>query len=331
MIVRRSLAAVFAAVLLASCDRIQSLLPQPEFDGAYAVIEADQSAIVSDHLEQMSEQGAQVLRAAGVSYVGRGVSDGVLRFRLERAAQTQRALEALAPISGHLVVSALPDGVIEARVDDAYVDSLAASATEQAVEIVRRRVARMRPPVLVEPHGPSQIIVRTTQPEMPPMLLMAVTQRGQIAFHIVREVSPEALGRLPAGTMLAPPFLPGAQQEVVERRPRLVGHIASANPSTDVQTGQFVLSFQFDAEGARAFCSITTAHTGERFAILLDGRVVTAPTINERICGGSGQISGNFTAESANELAIVLRAGALPLPFNLLAEGVGAPPTPPTP
>lgn len=75
---------------------------------------------------------------------------------------------------------------------------------------------------------------------------------------------------------------------------------------------------------ANAFCRITREHQGERFAILLDDRVITAPRINEPICGGTGQISGNFTAESANELALILRANALPAPFRIVEEH-GAP------
>ena len=74
------------------------------------------------------------------------------------------------------------------------------------------------------------------------------------------------------------------------------------------------------SEGSRIFCRITREHTGDRFAILLDGQVLTAPRINEPICGGSGQISGNFTAETANELAVMLRAGALPAPLTVIDE-----------
>jgi protein-export membrane protein SecD len=109
--------------------------------------------------------------------------------------------------------------------------------------------------------------------------------------------------------------------EIVERRPRFTGErLVRANPSTDSQTGEFVLSFQLDSEGSRIFCRITRENTGNRFAILLDNQVLTAPRINEPICGGSGQISGNFTAESANNLAVMLRAGALPAPLTVIDE-----------
>lgn len=98
-----------------------------------------------------------------------------------------------------------------------------------------------------------------------------------------------------------------------------------ADPTEDEQTGQIVLSFQLDTSGTRTFCQITRKHIGQRFAVLLDGRVLTAPRINEAICGGTGQISGSFDAESARNLAVLLRAGALPAPLRVVSQGAGAP------
>jgi protein-export membrane protein SecD len=155
-----------------------------------------------------------------------------------------------------------------------------------------------------------------------------ISQQGLVTFHMVREISAEEaeVGLLPVGAMLVQPLLDGTQPEVVTRRPEFTGaRLVRANPSTDAQTGEFVLSFQFDQEGARRFCRITTEHTGQRFAILFDNRVMTAPRINEPICAGSGQISGNFTAESASELATIMRAGALPAPFRIVEERAPAP------
>jgi protein-export membrane protein SecD len=113
----------------------------------------------------------------------------------------------------------------------------------------------------------------------------------------------------------------GQTAEVVERRARLTGeHLSRASPSTDPQTSEFVLSFQLDNEGSRIFCRITREYVNQRFAILLDNQVLTAPRINEPICGGSGQISGNFSAQSASELSLMLNAGALPAPLTVIEE-----------
>jgi preprotein translocase subunit SecD len=150
---------------------------------------------------------------------------------------------------------------------------------------------------------------------------------GSLAFTLVREMPQPRLeiGSLPPGTMIADPY-PGVgdRAEVVERRPRIVGHIESAHASTNASTGEFVLVFRLDPEGRRLFCHVTREHRGQRFAILLDNQVLTAPMINEEICGGIGQISGSFTAQSASELAIMLSAGALPAPLKVIQQGVGA-------
>lgn len=308
----------------AGCDQIRTIAtPPPEYDGAFLIIEIDQAAASTEHLERISDQAAIVLRAAGVRYTGRGVSDNVLRIRLESLAQSQRARDALAPITGHLLANTQPDGVIEFRLNEAYIRTIAATATEESIGVIQRRLDTA---ARVEPYGPTHLVVRTSEPVVPERVLRAVGARGQLTFHLVRELSPQANGRLPIGAVLAEPYFAAQGPEIIESRSRLVGHIANANPSTDSMTGEFVVSFQFDAEGARAFCNITREHTGDRFAVLFDGRVVTAPTINEPICGGSGQISGNFTAETATEMAAFLRAGALPLPFAIVQQGTGAPP-----
>jgi protein-export membrane protein SecD len=185
-------------------------------------------------------------------------------------------------------------------------------------------------PIVVSASGEDRILVEARGETDYTRLREVIGPTGLLTFHMVREVDPAeaAAGRLPPGTMLALPYGGGsASSEVVDRRPRFSGErIARAFPTADAQTGEMVLSFQLDAEGTRIFCRITREHVGERFAVLLDGKVVTAPRVNEPICGGSGQISGNFTAQSAGQLAALLRAGALPAPLVVVEEGVRRPP-----
>ena len=96
--------------------------------------------------------------------------------------------------------------------------------------------------------------------------------------------------------------------------------LEDAQASTDPQSGQWVVNFTFNTLGANQFANITTANVGKLFAIVLDGKIIEAPVIREPITGGSGQISGNFTAQSATDLALLLRAGALPAPLNIVEE-----------
>jgi preprotein translocase subunit SecD len=108
---------------------------------------------------------------------------------------------------------------------------------------------------------------------------------------------------------------------VVHRRVMVSGdRLTDAGGSFDSRTGQPVVSFRFDSVGARQFGDVTKDNVGHRFAIVLDKQVISAPNIIEPILGGSGQITGNFTTESANELAVLLRAGALPVPLKIMEE-----------
>lgn len=311
-----------AALLCMGCDEIQNILspPPPAYDGAFLIVEADAHASADQHLDELSEQMAELLRATGIRYNGRGVSDGVVRLRLVDASHSERALAALAPITGHLTLSVQADGLIEGRLSDAYFISTADQLAQRALPILQQRLDRRI--ARAEPYEPGRLIVRTTEDTVPTSVRDVFSQRGRLSFHLVRDIPPDQTGAaMPSGAMLVQPYGAGGNPEIVERRALLTAdRLVRVSPSTDPQTGQFVLSFELDDQGRSAFCRLTREHTGERFAILLDNQVLTAPMINEPICGGTGQISGNFTAQSANELAIMLRVRALPAPFRIIEE-----------
>ncbi len=302
--------------------------------GSQLLLEIDVATLQRQQLDKIADQMATALRDAepAIRYTGRGVVGDAARVRLIDPTQMQTALRALQPLAQSttggndiLRYTEGADGLIEARMTPAHLRELSRQAAQQSVEVIRKRID---PDGVSETsiarQGDERIVVQAPGVADPQQLAERIGQTALMTFHLVREVSPgEAqAGRLPPGTMVVPPYPTiGNSTEVVERRPRLTGeHLTRASPSTDGQTGEFVLTFQLDSEGARIFCRITRDYTQQRFAILLDNQVLTAPTINEPICGGSGQISGNFTAESANELAIMLRAGALPAPLSVVEQ-----------
>lgn len=302
--------------------------------GSQLLLEIDTQTLKHQQLDNFADQMAQALRDAEprIRYTGRGVVSDAARVRLVDATQMDAALRALRPLglsaaTGNEIATFTEstDGLIEARLSDAYLRELSRQAAQQSVEIIRRRIDPTgTSEVSIARQGDDRIVVQAPGVADPEMLKERIGQTALMTFHMVREVSPEeaAAGQLPPGTMAVAPYPDsGGSQEIVERRPRFTGErLVRANPSTDPQTGEFVLSFALDSQGTRLFCRITRDNTGQRFAILLDNQVLTAPRINEPICGGSGQISGNFTAESANNLAIMLRAGALPVPLSVIDE-----------
>ncbi len=145
-------------------------------------------------------------------------------------------------------------------------------------------------------------------------------------FGLNTPIAEARAGRVPPGTELLPAdkeLEPDGRprQYLVQRRVSVSGdRLTDAQPNTNNQTGEWVVSFKFDGVGARQFGQITRDNVGRPFAVVLDGKVITAPVIREPILGGSGQISGSFNAQSASDLAVLLRAGALPAPLTVLEE-----------
>jgi len=302
--------------------------------GSHLLLEVDVNTLRRQQLDNLADSMATALRDAEprIGYTGRGVVGDAARIRLTDPTQIEAARRALrelatSPTTGNEIIEYTegPEGLIEARMTNARLRELSRQAAQQSIEVIRRRIdPNGTSEINIARQGDNRIVVQAPGVTDPEVLKERIGQTAQMTFHMVREVSPEeaAVGRLPPGTMLVQPYPQmGAQPEVVERRPRFTGErLQRASPQTDPQTGQFVMSFQLDSQGTRLFCRITRQYTEQRFAILLDNQVLTAPRINEPICGGSGQITGNFTAQSASELALMLNAGALPAPLSVVEE-----------
>jgi preprotein translocase subunit SecD len=304
--------------------------------GSQLLLEVDVATLRRSQLENIQDQMLTAMREAEpqIRATRAGFEGDMARIRLTNPAEDlDRARPLMTDVSRSqttaggdvLEIEYLPEGVIAASMTPAHLRELSRQAAQQSIEVIRRRIdPDGTAEVSISRQGDDRIAVQAPGVTDPEQLRSRIGQTALMTFHMVREVSPEEAqaGRLPPGTMLVQPY-PGIgdQPDVVERRPRFTGErLVRANPSSDPQTGEFVLAFALDGQGTRQFCSITRQYTNQRFAILLDNQVLTAPTINEPICGGSGQISGNFTAESANELAVMLRAGALPAPLSVIEQ-----------
>lgn len=321
--------ALAATMLLAGCNVIQSIFaPKPaDPDGPYLLLEIDANSLMSERLDTLSEEMATRLRSASpiIRYNARVADAEAARIRLVDPSELARARQALAPLAQTIDFIEHEDGLIEARLKPATSRMLINRAMLDATNVIRRRLDPLRRgAAIIHPRGPERLVVRANNLDPVRPLVGPV---GLLTFHLVREVDPgDAMdGDLPAGAVMAPPY-PGIgdRAEVVDRRPRTTGaHVSAAHMSAD-PNGAISVALQFDAEGARQFCAITRQYNGQRFAILLDGQVVTAPTINEPICGGSALISGHFTRQTARDLATILSAGALPTPFRVIGEGQGA-------
>jgi len=192
---------------------------------------------------------------------------------------------------------------------------------QQSLEIVRRRVdaAGTREPTIVR-QGEDRILIEVPGIGSAAELKDLIGTTAKLTFQSV--LSTTSNPDQPAGTGNS--IMPSADREgvyyVLDDSPVVTGdELTDARPDTD-QNGYPAVSFRFNATGARAFGDYTAAHIGEPFAIVLDGKVISAPTIQSHIAGGSGIITGRFTVQEASDLALLLRAGALPAGMTFLEE-----------
>ena len=190
------------------------------------------------------------------------------------------------------------------------------SSLNQALEIVRRRIDEVgtNEPNIVK-RGNDRILVELPGLDDPMRVKNLLGKTANLTFRFVTENSEETFGSEKL------PFEDGSDEVIVSKRIVLSGdNLLDAKPKMDNQTNQTVVSFTLDRVGAKRFGKATTSGIGKRLAIVLDGKIISAPVIQDAIVGGSGIISGNFTFQSATDLALLLRSGALPAPLNIIEE-----------
>lgn len=193
---------------------------------------------------------------------------------------------------------------------------------QQSIEIVRRRVdeAGTREPT-IQRQGADRILIQVPGIGSAQELKELIGTTARLTFHPVvgRASGPDA--DTDSRQMVLPSVDEGDGYYILEETPVVTGDdLVDSQPGFDQQTGEAIVTFRFNPTGARAFGEYTAANVGAPFAIVLDEEVISAPVIRSAITGGAGQISGNFTVEGSTELAILLRAGALPAEMTFLEE-----------
>ena len=190
------------------------------------------------------------------------------------------------------------------------------SSLDQAIEIVRRRVDEIgtnEPNILKR--GNDRILVELPGLDDPGRIKSLLGKTANLTFQFITQNSEESFG---TEKLM---FEDESEEAIVSKRIILSGdNLVDAKPTMDTQTNETVVTFSLDRVGAKKFGKATSTGVGKRLAIVLDGKIISAPSIREPIVGGSGQISGNFTFQSATDLALLLRSGALPAPLRIIEE-----------
>ena len=190
------------------------------------------------------------------------------------------------------------------------------SSLEQAIEIVRRRVDELgtNEPTIVK-RGNDRVLVELPGLDDPSRIKKLLGKTANLSFQFVSNKAEGSFG------IEKLKYDGEDNEEFVSRRIIISGeNLVDASPSMNSQTNETVVTFNLDRVGTKKFAKATTSGVGKKLAIILDNKIISAPTISEAIIGGSGQITGDFTFQSATDLALLLRSGALPAPLNIIEE-----------
>jgi preprotein translocase subunit SecD len=298
--------------------------------GSYLLLEVATDAVIDERLQGMLDQTRSELRGARIGYTDLTLAGGAVHFRLTDPTQADKAKDALH--DPDLDISA-NGGDFAIRMDDTKIAERKRAAMDQSIEIVRRRIDETgtREPS-IQRQGDNRIIVELPGVDDPERIKNLLGQTAKLTFQFVDETAsiPDAqAGHLPPGTELLPATDEQGRMYVVEKRVMVSGDTLVDAQPTFQNGNEAVVNFRFDSIGGRRFGEATRTNVGRLFAIVLDDKVISAPVIREPIMGGSGTISGHFTAQSAQDLALLLRAGALPAPIKILEQrtvgpGLGA-------
>jgi len=311
--------------------------------GSHILLEVDAADVKQQKLDQVRDEVRRVLRDAKIGYTGLVIRGDTVEVRIREGSDAQTAYSKLrelsTPLGGglggqrSLDVSDAGSGLIRLTVTPEAMTERLRQVVEQAVPIIEKRVNELG---LVEPtiqrEGTDRILVQVPGLGDPQRLLEIIGKTAKMEFRLVdtQNSVEDAVtsGRVPADDeLLYESGRSGQKTPILVQKQVMVSgsDLTDAQATFDQRTGEPVVSFKFNTNGARRFAQVTQENVGRPFAIVLDKEVISAPVIREPIMGGQGQISGNFTVESANDLAILLRAGALPAKLTPIEQRVVGP------
>ncbi len=304
--------------------------------GAQLLLEVDTDTMFQEKTQQLYEETRSALidRNKGViRFSGLRNHDGVVSLVVRNEDEVSDAKGRLKSVFGGTVDIASNDKTITLSYSEKQKEEMVKDALARSIEIVRRRIDALgtKEPS-IQSQGGKYILVQLPGVDNPERIKDLLGQTAKMSFHLVNEsVSAEQMqsGRAPAGTEFLPYIDAPGSVVPVYSRVEVSGESLKDSQADFDQNNMLVVSTVFDASGARRFAKLTTEHVNERFAIVLDGKVLSAPVIREPIPGGRGQISGGFSLQGAKDLAVLLRSGALPAPLQVIEErtvgaGLGA-------
>ena len=304
--------------------------------GSHLLLEGSEDFVAANRLENLEENMRVAMRNAEprIRIGDISTANGQLSFILDNPGDVDRAREVLEPlIAGEGVQAEWDLQVIDTQrivlsPTSAGLSTALDNAMNGAVEVVRNRIDELgtREPTIIR-QGSNRIVVQVPGLEDPEALKELLGETAVLEFKLVdKDALPTNVqaGIAPPGSEIYP-FVEDSDfagsSLAVERLGGIKGdNLTEASPGKNPETNEDVVNIRFDSQGATKFAKLSTENVDERFAIILDGKILSAPVFNEPILGGSAQISGSFDAESARKLAIQLNSGALPVELTVIEE-----------
>jgi len=304
--------------------------------GAQLLLEVDTDTMLREKNAQLYEEvrSAMIDRNKGVIRFSNLVNhDGSVSLVVREGDEVSKAKGRLKNLLGNTVEISSSGKTLTLTYSEKQRQDMIQDALARSIEIVRRRIDALgtKEPS-IQSQGGKYILIQLPGVDNPERIKELVGQTAKMTFHLVNENVTSAQlssGVAPAGTEFLPYMESPGSMVPVYSRVEVSGESLKDSQADFDQNSMPVVTTVFDATGARRFAKLTTEHVNERFAIVLDGKVLSAPTIREPIPGGRGQISGGFTLQGAKDLAVLLRSGALPAPLQVIEErtvgaGLGA-------
>ena len=306
--------------------------------GSHILLQIDRQDLAEERLESARDEIRTALRGAQIGYTGLTGSGNHVQVRIrdqENLAAAREALQSLVePISSgmfaggtitELEMSEPEPGLIRFTLSQSGLDYRVSTALAQSIEVVGRRVNELgTTEPIIQRQGSDRILVQVPGLDDPQRLKDILGQTAKLTFQMVDQsmsVDEAMSARPPAGSTIMYSTDEPPVPYLIENRVIVSGeNLVDAQATFDQRTNEPVVSFRFDNRGATRFGQTTQSNVGRLFAIILDDQVISAPQIREPILGGTGQISGSFTVQTANDLAVLLRAGALPADLTIIEE-----------
>lgn len=301
--------------------------------GSSILLGVDLKNIVKDYMGSLLDEMRRVFRKERIGYMNLRLENlDSIKFTLRNVSQKEKALQLVHQMLPDIAIEVKDNQDITVRVSTAAFKKREEGAVKQSIEIVRRRIDEMgtKEPS-IQQQGENRILVQLPGVGDPAQVREILGRTARLTFRLLHPSAYyQGKGSIPYGYEVLPGDTGHGEhvvpvQYLVQKKIDVSGEmLVDAQPTVD-QNGTNAVSFSLDAGGARRFADVTAKNVGRPFAIILDEKVISAPVINSPIPGGQGIITGSFSLDESRNLAILLRAGALPAPLTVLEEKVVGP------